>query len=773
MINIFILKYRIYFKLLKSNIKYLFIFILSIAIVSCSNTKYLTNNQTLYVGAKLSIEKNEDVRVHSELKDKLKEVFYPQENTKVLGLKIPLAIYNRTSEPEKKKGIKYYFKYKLGEEPVFYDFENTEKVLSILKNRLEVNGYFNSEISYKVITKKKRTKLIYKIHLKKPYIIDTVIYNLDNSKLSKYITKANDCSVLNKGDIYTLEKIKEERDRINKHVRNLGYFNYRKDNLIYKADTLNNKISFTVEYKNNISYDTQNQYRINNINVYAGFNKTDNKISSKSVYVNNINYHYNSNLFIPKKILKNVFFAKDSLYADIDYRKTLAYYYSLNILSLVSVSFNKIDTVTNLLDVEVQLLRSKKNSVETKFTGFTKSNGFSGPSVETIFSNKNILRGAEQLSFSAEIGIEKQFSGGESSVDYIFRIALNSSIKFPNYTPALKKITKNSVLLPYSYISTGVTYLRYKPSMDILQTNLYYGYKWFPSKRNSWIFKPFAFVYQKQYMHEGYNDEDLIDLPYVPYGMNDQFSLGSEITYTISTKKISKTRNEYFFKSTFDVAGNLMFLLFENFAKQQVKPYSVLGQPFAQYTRIEFDTRYFRKLKYSNKIATRLITFFSIPYGNSTELPFFKKYFIGGPNSVRGFNTGSIGPGSYYSDDNNYDLRINNGDIRLEANIEYRFKIAGYFFGGLFLDAGNVWLTNADSLRPGGEFETTRFYKEIAIATGFGLRMDFSVIAIRLDLGMPLRKPNLPEDERWIFKSRAELWRKNLLVLHFAIDYPF
>jgi len=748
---------------------YIINLIIVITIVSCSNIKYLAENQSLYVGSGININKEKGVKVTSDLREELSDVIYPDENTKIFGLKIPLSIYNRVSEPKKKKGLKYYFKYKLGEEPVLYNFENNEKVIELLKNRLEINGFFNNEITAEVKLKNKKSKVYYNIFLKKPYYIDTVIYSLDSSLLSHYIIEANVNSIIKEGDIYSLKKIKEERHRINEYVRDLGYYGFKSDYLLYKADTVDNKISFKVVYKNNLGKDALKQYRINNVNVYGGFKKTEKEKGVK--YVNNINYYYNSDLFNPEKITKNVFFIKDSLYSDLAYKRTLSYYYALNIISLTSISFIKVDTVLNLLDVDVQLLRSSKNSLEAKFTGFTKSNGFTGPSVEIVFSNKNIFKGAEQLSFSVETGIEKQFANYETSVDYIFRIAFNSLLKFPNYTPGLNKITRKGVFLPYSYISTGVTFLKYKPSMDIIQTEFSYGYKWFPKNKTNWVLKPLSFVYQKQYL---YDDVIMIDLPYVPYGMNDQFSLGSEITYTISTKGISKTRNELFFKTTLDLAGNLMFLMFDNLNNEDnEKPYKLLGLPFAQYTRIEFDIRYFRRLKGVNKIASRFLTYFSIPYGNSTELPFFKKYFIGGPNSVRGFNTGSIGPGSFISSDKSYDLRINNGDIRLEANLEYRFKIIGYFHGAFFVDAGNVWLKNADTLRPGGEFKINRFYKEIAVSTGVGLRMDFNVIAIRLDLGMPLRKPYLPENNRWIFSNSSSIWRNDNLTLNFAIDYPF
>jgi len=756
--------------------KYILIHIISlfllVLITSCSNTKFLTDNESLYKGAKIKIDKDDGVKVTADLKSELNEVLYPKVNTKVFGLKIPLSIYNRISEPKERKGFKNYLKYKLGEKPVLFKKENNEKVIKLLENRLEVNGFFNNEVSSFTKTEHKRTMVYYNIYLKKPYYIDTVIYSLDSSQLSKYIISIKDESLLKKGDVYTLKNVKAERNRIKNYVRNLGYYDYKSGYLLYKADTNGNKITFKVVLKSRIGKDVLKQYKINNINVYGGFKKIENELGVENV--NNINYHYNSNLFVPKKILKNMFFRKDSLYSDSDYRKTLSYYYSLSIISLTSISFAKSDTNLNYLDVDVQLLKSYKNSLETKFTGFTKSNGFTGPSVEVIFSNKNIFRGAERLSFSVETGIEKQFAYQETSVDYIFRIAFNSSLKFPNFTPGLKRITEKSVLLPYSYVSTGVTFLKYKPSMDIIQTNLYYGYKWFPKHKNNWLFKPISFVYQKQFMNEGYENVEIINLPYVPYGMNDQFSLGSEITYTTSTKKISKTRNEFFYKSTLDIAGNLMYSLFKGLEiDNSEEPYKLMGLPFAQYARIEFDLRYYRKLKYENKIATRILTYFSIPYGNSTELPFFKKYFIGGPNSVRGFNTGSIGPGSYKSNDETYDLRVNNGDIRLEANLEYRFKIAGYFYGGVFVDAGNVWLKNEDTLRPGGDFDMDRFYKEIAVATGIGLRMDFNVIAIRLDLGTPLRKPYLPESNRWIYSNSSFVLDHRDMVLHFAIDYPF
>jgi len=754
------------------------IIILFVLSFSCSNTKYLEKNESLFKDNKLKISKTKDVQLSRDLRNELNDVLYPEANNKFLGLNLSLWIYNHTKEPkEKNKGLRNFFKYKLGEKPVIYNEKTPSKVVLLLENRLQNNGFYQSEINQHTIINKQRSITYYNVLLHKPFVIDTVIFQIKDSVLTQII-KNNICATLiKKDDIYSLQTVKNERQRIVKDFRNEGYYFFRNDFLVYNADTnnLGNRIKFYVRYKSNLKTYQIKKYNVGDISLSVNKNINDKSFNnSEAIVVDSINYKDYYKIFKAHKMTQNIFFKPNHTYSDSLYRKTLSYFYGYDILNSLNINFKLKDTLSRKVDADILFTQSKKMSIVTKLIGATKTNGFSGPSMEITFANRNIFRGGEKISFTFEGGIEKQI-GEETSLDYIFRTSLKGELQLPNFTPGFKNISKHSIRLPYSLLDAKVTYLKYHPTMEIWETSASYAYKWFPNKNNSWDVRPVTFVYQKIFENEVLNVDDVIDLPYVPFGLENQFSLGLMATYTVTNKNTSKTRNAFFFKTTVETAGNVIYAIYNNFSDKQEQPYTVFNQPFSQFGRIDIDFRYYRKLKKSNSLATRFLSYFAIPYGNSIDLPFFRKYFAGGPNSLRGFQTGGVGPGVFYNKDVKPDIRINNGDIRLEANIEYRFKIAGNFFSVLFIDAGNVWLVREDTLRPGGKIEFDKILQTSSVSIGTGLRYDFSVIAIRLDLGIPIKYPY--KEKRGDVYGDTDLidWKRfsQTMILHFAIDYPF
>ena len=730
----------------------------------------------LFNGNEIIVEKESGVDYTYELKEELNYVLYPQENNTFLGLKASLWIFNHTKEPTKDKGLKHYFKYKLGEKPILYKKDNADKVITLLNNRLENNGFFNCEITETTTIKKKRAKIEYNIILVNPIIVDTVYFEINSPSIEKIIKNNLSETLLKKGEVYTLNKVKEERQRIVKHLRNKGYYYFRNDFLVYYADTsiVSGKVTFKVKYKPNLSLYSKEKYSIGDVNLAINYKLNDTIPINKSVEVDGVTYTDANNVFVPKRMIRNIFLKPTVLYSDSLYRKTMRYFYGYDIINSINLNLSIKDTLNRIIDADISLSKSKTRSFVAKLTGATKTNGFSGPSAEITFANRNIFKGGEKLSLTLESGIEKQI-GDETSIDYILRFAIKGELKLPNFTPGIKNLHNKSVMLPYSLVDGGVTYLKYKPTMEIWETSAGYAYRWFPKQSISWEVKPISFIYQKVFVNEVLESEEYLDLPYVPFGLENQFSLGSVATFITTNKNRSKTRNEYFFKTTMEVAGNIMFALFDNISKKQEKPYTLLGQPFSQFGRLDLDFRYYRKIGKTNKIATRLLSYIAIPYGNSIDLPFFRKYFAGGPNSLRGFQTGGIGPGTFYVEGVKPDIRVNNGDIRLEFNAEYRFKIVGSLHSVLFVDAGNVWLVREDTLRPGGKFEAKNILKTSSVSIGTGLRLDFTVIAIRLDFGIPLKYPynntrgDVYGDVKMIDWDRFK--RKS--VFHFGIDYPF
>ena len=231
-----------------------------------------------------------------------------------------------------------------------------------------------------------------------------------------------------------------------------------------------------------------------------------------------------------------------------------------------------------------------------------------------------------------------------------------------------------------------------------------------------------------------------------------------------------------------DLSGNLLQLaqsLFTSHKASPETPYKIVGATYSEYFKVDIDVRkYYNSLDQTSSFASRLIAGIGVPYANSATMPYVKQFYIGGSNSVRAFSPRGLGPGSYRTPDS---LAANTfidqaGDIKLEANTEYRFPIVSILRGALFIDAGNIWLLREDPSRPGGTFSGKTFLDEMAVGTGFGLRLDLSFFILRFDLAFPLRVPYLPANERWVL-SKIDFgnptWRKNNLVLNIAIGYPY
>ena len=238
---------------------------------------------------------------------------------------------------------------------------------------------------------------------------------------------------------------------------------------------------------------------------------------------------------------------------------------------------------------------------------------------------------------------------------------------------------------------------------------------------------------------------------------------------------LQNKKNNMYFRGSIDLSGNSIGLLLG--ANDSNKPKTLFGVPFSQYSKLEMEFRYYYKFSGDTKLASRINLGAGLPYGNSSELPYIKQFFIGGTSSIRAFRARSIGPGTFNGNDttNNSFLPDQSGDLKLELSTELRTKIYKLVKGAVFVDAGNIWLSNKSAEKPGAEF-SSQFLNELAVGTGVGLRFDFNFLVLRTDVAFPLRKPYLPKGNRWVINAinfGDRTWRNENLIFNLAIGYPF
>jgi outer membrane protein assembly factor BamA len=301
-----------------------------------------------------------------------------------------------------------------------------------------------------------------------------------------------------------------------------------------------------------------------------------------------------------------------------------------------------------------------------------------------------------------------------------------------------------------------------------------FGYNWKESLEKEHELNPISINYVQpanvtpEYIDSAKNNTTLNK------AIEKQFILGSDYTYTYTNVINYKPVNGFYFSGGIDLSGNVAGLITgANISKMDTA--KIFGAQFSQYTRLQSDFRFYRKVAENSVWANRIMVGIGIPYGNSSQLPYVKQFFSGGNNSIRAFRSRSVGPGTYEAQQSTGSLAEQPGDIKLELNTELRFPIAGIVQGAVFVDAGNVWLFNEDTTKAGSLF-TSKFLSELAAGSGVGIRFDLSFLVLRFDLAFPIRKPWLPAGQRWVLGQvdvgNAQ-WRKENLVFNLAIGYPF
>jgi hypothetical protein len=301
--------------------------------------------------------------------------------------------------------------------------------------------------------------------------------------------------------------------------------------------------------------------------------------------------------------------------------------------------------------------------------------------------------------------------------------------------------------------------------------NATFGYNWKSDNYTTHSVYPLQFNVVKLPFIDSDFELRIDTSSYLAYSYKDIFIVGGKYTYVFNNQNIKKSRDYWFVKINGELAGNLLALGYSfGSAEKRDGSYNVFGQPFAQFVMGDIDLRYNRKLNEASTVVYRLFLGMGLPYGNSKAIPFEKQFFGGGANGIRAWQVRSLGPGSYTSDGEVFFNQT--ADIKIELNSEYRFKLFWIIEGALFIDAGNIWTFYTDEDRPGSKFEINKFYKDLAVGSGLGLRFDLNFVTIRTDLGVKMRDPGITEQRGWIPGSRPLSWRDDF-TLSFSIGYPF
>lgn len=461
------------------------------------------------------------------------------------------------------------------------------------------------------------------------------------------------------------------------------------------------------------------------------------------------------------------------MYSRTEHVQTINRLVSLGVFKFVKNRFEPVPGMNiPWLNSYYYLTPMPKKSLRAEVNASTKSNNLTGSSITLGFRNRNSFRGGELFTIDFTGGFEVQISGQLQGYN-TYRIGAETNLIFPKFlTPGFKFnppgnfVPRTRLLLAYDILNKQKLY-------TINSFRAGFGYAWKRNVRTEHTFDPIAINYvQPMLITQQYKDS-IAKNPTLEKAVEKQFILGSSYNINYNELLGSTYTQGIYVNGNVDLSGNVAGIISGANTKNG-NTVNILGAQFSQYVRLEGDVRHYSKLSNKSVWANRVIVGFGYPYGNSTELPFIKQFFVGGTNSVRAFRSRSLGPGTFKDTTTTF-LPDQSGDIKVEINSELRAKLSGILHGAIFIDAGNVWLYNNDPLRPGGKF-SGKFLSELAVGAGVGLRFDVTFLVIRLDVAFPIRKPWLQAGDRWVmnniqFSDRS--WRRENIVYNIGIGYPF
>ncbi|WP_035671541.1 BamA/TamA family outer membrane protein [Flavobacterium sp. 83] len=761
----------------KSHLLY-FLF-LALFAASCSNTKYLPEGELLYTGATLKVEGNEISKKEKKaLKTALKDILRPKPNSTILGLRPKLYIYNIAGTPKKEKGFRYWLKTKVGEPPVLYSKVDLEYSKSVLQNFSENSGYFNTKTTADSTRHGKKATAEYSVKPGKQYKIREVKFPTDSSVISSAVRRTSRRSLLKKDNGYSLDIIKLERIRIDARLKEKGFYYFNPDYLKVQVDSTvaDHQVDLIVKVKEEAPKLAEIPYKINKIIVYPNFS-----IGSDSLKPNyNSIKKYNDftiidpeNLFKPRIFDRTLYFKKEDLYNRTNHNLSLNRLVNLGTFKFVKNQFKPSDTLGNYLDAYYYLTPLPKKSLRLEVLAKTNSANYTGTELNINWSNRNAFRGAELLTISAFGGIEVQVSGLNNGFN-VYRFGTEANLVWPRFVSPFK-FRSSSGFVPKTKATLGYEFQNRLKLYSLQTFKGSFGYLWKASEKKEHLLNITEITYASPQNVTSLYQEQIAGNPSLGKVIEKQLIFGPTYSFTYTNTLEKRRKNTFYYKGTIDLAGNITGLATGANIKKgdTIKVFDV---PFSQFIKIENDFRHYLKLGPDSQLASRIIVGAGFAYGNSNELPFIKQFFIGGTNSLRAFRARSIGPGSYDgSATASSFLADQSGDLKLEFNTEYRAKIYGLVKGALFIDAGNIWLLHDNPEKPGAKF-SKKFMNEIAVGAGAGLRFDFSFLILRTDLAFPIRKPYLPDGQRWVLDQinfGNGTWRKENLVFNLAIGYPF
>lgn len=761
-------------------------------LAGCSVTKNLPEGEVLYTGEKTMYTSRSETPVGQMAAAEVSAALDKTPSTKLFSvLPIPFGMWVYNDFVKYEKGFGKWIFNKFAAKPVFISTVNPDVRVKVGTNVLHDYGYFNGTVASKTLVNSKdslKARVEYRVDMKNPYFIDTVMYQRFTPATLRIMERGRRNSLLTPGEQFNVTDLDGERNRLSTLLRNRGYFYFRPDYMTYQADTTlipGGHVSLKLIPVAGLPAAAQRPFYVSSTTSVSLMGK-DGEVPNDSLMYKNLNIHYYGKLQIRPKALYRwlnyqAYVRNDSLrnsqrsrlYSQYRQQRVQEKLSQMGIFRYLDIQYTRQDTLPTCdsLKVHVQATFDKPLDAELDFNVTTKSNDQTGPGASFSVTRNNVFGGGETWNVKVKGSYEWQTGGGQSSsLMNSWEFGASSSLVFPR------------VVFPtfggqeWDFPAT-TTFRLYANQLNrakyykLLSFGGNATYDFQPTRVSRHSLTPFRLTFNVLQHHTAAFDSIADKNPALYISLQNQFIPAMEYSYTYDNANLRGVKNTRWWQTTVTSAGNVTSLIYRAFGRPfSEREKKLLGAPFAQFLKLNTDYRYLWKIDKNQAIATRVAGGILWSYGNATIAPYSEQFYIGGANSIRAFTVRSIGPGGYHPDKTEFSFINQNGDIRLEANIEYRFRIYKRLHGATFLDAGNVWLLRNDPDRADGQLRMKSFARQIALGTGAGLRYDLDFLIFRFDCGVPLHAP-YDTGRKGYYNITGNFWKQ--LGLHFAIGYPF
>lgn len=769
--------------------------LLVLLVSSCSSVRHVPQGKYLLDKVKISVEDSAKIDTR-ELHNFLRQT----PNHKALGFtKLQLATYNLSGQDT----TKWYNRWlrRAGEAPVVYDSAMTAASCRQIQLALVNRGYLSAKVDADIRhSGKRRIAVDYIIHAGKPHRIGRLDYSIPDPHLEYLVVADTVRSLIKNGMLLDRNVLEAERVRITRRLREAGYYRFNRELINFTADTIagDRNVALTVNLRSPAYHETEwvsptdtfgltladhHRYDIRSVSFVLADASTPREQLDTLQY-GGISYIYGKDKYLQPKVLDEMcYIIPGTSYNPQSIERTYEALGRLSIIRHINIEMVPSGAVgqTGLLDAVINLSRNKKQSMTAELEG-TNSEGDLGFGIGLTYRHRNIGRGSELLTAKLRSSYESLSGNLEGLINKRYtEFAGELGITFPKFEfPFLSKSFKQRRLATTEFALTA----NYQERPEYTRVIMGAGWKWkWQQMREDKLRRQIFDLVDVNYVRLPSSTINFIDQiaptnPLLRYSYEDHFIMRTGYSYSRTNRRlpsgeISARALQPYVESirlSGETAGNLLYGISNLIGqKRSDGVYKVLGIQYAQYIKADLDYTYTRNFTRRSALAAHVGMGAVYPYGNSTMVPFEKRFYAGGANSVRGWSVRTLGPGSYDAKNSVTDFINQCGDIRLDLSLEYRAKLFWVLEGALFVDAGNIWTVHNYENQPGGLFKFDSFYRQIAAAYGAGLRLDFTVFLLRFDLGLKAHNPAMNQ-ERWPIVHPN--WRRDA-NFHFSVGYPF